>query len=336
MKNIKLKIVIIFYLSLYNCFAQNITFTDNVFKNLLVSIQANHGRASNLQNQSTKIDTNNDGEIQISEAMNIKTISLDNSNLTNLTGLEHFKKLTQINLNNNQITSFQFPTLIDLEYINFSINPIASVNLSLYPKLTSIGLLNNPITQVDVSALPMLQIFTCQGTPITTLDFRNNPNLVHLGFKNSSVSTVYFHANSVLNLTSSAAVNDCWSNAPLTYICAGASQITPITTFLTNCGHNLSNITINSTCALNVNNYDKEIVKIYPNPSTTGIFTIKLPNVHTGEVAVFNTLGQVVFQKYYNEQQEITLNISQLSKGIYLAKITNATGSSYEEKLVVE
>jgi hypothetical protein len=139
-----------------------------------------------------------------------------------------------------------------------------------------------------------------------------------------------------VNLTSSAAVNDCWANAPLTYICAGASQITPITTFLTNCGHNLSNITINSTCALNVNNYDKEIVKIYPNPSTTGIFTIKLPNVHTGEVAVFNTLGQVVYQKYYNEQQEITLNISQLSKGIYLAKITNATGGSYEEKLVVE
>jgi hypothetical protein len=53
------------------------------------------------------------------------------------------------------------------------------------------------------------------------------------------------------------------------------------------------------------------------------------------ERAVFNTLGQVVYQKTY-EGQEITLNISHLSKGIYLAKITNATGSSYEEKLVVE
>jgi len=250
--------------------------------------------------------------------------------------LEHFKKLTHLNLQTNQITAFNFPTLIDLEYINFSQNQISTINFSLYPKLTVIGIDNNPITQVNLSALPLLNYFNCSNTQITTLDLRNNPNLNLFLCKNSGVTTIYFHPNTQLNLTTNSAVlGDCWANNPLTYICAGASQITPITTFLTNCGHNLSNITINSTCALNVNNYDKEIVKIYPNPSNTGIFTIKLPNVHTGEVSVFNTLGQVVYQKTY-EGQEIIVNISHLSKGIYLTKITNATGSSYEEKLLVE
>ncbi len=201
MKNSKFNLITIFFLLLNLVSAQNISFTDINLKNLLVSIQANHGRATNLQNQQTKVDTNNDGEIQISEAMNIKTISLDNSNITNLIGIEYFVNLTNINLNYNSITSFNFPTLLNLNTINLSFNQLSSLNFSNYPNLTAISISSNPITQVDVSALPMLQIFTCQGTQISTLDFRNNTNLVHLGFKNSSVSKVYFHANSVLNPT---------------------------------------------------------------------------------------------------------------------------------------
>jgi hypothetical protein len=264
--------------------AQNIIFTDNTFKNVLVSILPSHNKAFNLQNQSVRIDTNQDGEIQINEAQNIKFLNIDNSNITNLSGLEHFTKMKFLNLTANLVSQFNFPSLIDLEYLSASNNQISSINLSYYSKLYSIGIDNNPIAQVDVSTLPLLNYINCSHSQITTLDFRNNPNLTLFSCKNSGVTTIYFHPNTQLNLTTNSGVlNDCWANNPLTYICAGASQITPITTFLTNCGHNLSNITINITCALNVNNYDKELVKIFPNPSTTGIFTIKLPNVHTGE-----------------------------------------------------
>ena len=66
-----------------------------------------------------KIDTNNDGEIEVSEAQSVYSLHINpslSSNLdilSNLTGIEYFTNLEALNFANNNLT-----TLTNLKYIS--------------------------------------------------------------------------------------------------------------------------------------------------------------------------------------------------------------------------
>jgi hypothetical protein len=80
--------------------------------------------------------------------------------------------------------------------------------------------------------------------------------------------------------------------------------------------------TFNSTLAL----------KIYPNPVSNGIFYIASTTDLEKEVTIFNTLGQQVLQTKTNNE---AINVSNLNKGTYFVKITEA-GISATKKLIIQ
>lgn len=51
--------------------AQNLNFSDAKFKALILTSNASNGIAKNASGVSIAIDTNNDGEVQLSEAQNV-------------------------------------------------------------------------------------------------------------------------------------------------------------------------------------------------------------------------------------------------------------------------
>jgi len=55
--------------------AQNINFTDNNFKTLLLTSSGSNNIAMNLANSDFKIDTNNDSEISVLEALQVKELN---------------------------------------------------------------------------------------------------------------------------------------------------------------------------------------------------------------------------------------------------------------------
>jgi len=137
-----------------------INFTDVNFKNKL--LQANIGNliARNLctdyaSSAAMKIDENNDGEIQESEALQVRGLYLDNSNIADLEGLQYFANLTQLYIEDNQISN---------------------IDVSMLPKLNHFFCSGNLITTLDVSENPELCLFSCT----------NSPNLVSVFMKNGS------------------------------------------------------------------------------------------------------------------------------------------------------
>ena len=64
-----------------------------------------------------KIDTNNDGEVQVSEALAIKWLSVRISSISDLTGIESFTNLINLNCSNNQLTSLIVSGLTNLKYL---------------------------------------------------------------------------------------------------------------------------------------------------------------------------------------------------------------------------
>lgn len=73
-------------------------------------------------------------------------------------------------------------------------------------------------------------------------------------------------------------------------------------------------------------------VSIYPNPTNTGLVTIETASNEAAAVEVYNLLGkQVISQTLTNS----TLNVANLSSGVYLVKVS-VEGKSATKKLVIE
>ncbi|AUC80993.1 CotH kinase family protein [Lacinutrix sp. Bg11-31] len=70
----------------------------------------------------------------------------------------------------------------------------------------------------------------------------------------------------------------------------------------------------------NLHNY----LKVFPNP-TNGLLTIKNSNVSINTVAVYNTIGQLLYKNNYSNSNQIELDFSTYSKGIYMVNINNTT-----------
>ena len=78
---------------------------------------------------------------------------------------------------------------------------------------------------------------------------------------------------------------------------------------------------------------DEEIVSfavntLYPNP-TTNVLNIKLgtSNSLPDNYTIYNMLGQVVLQQSVSELNDLTVNTSSLSKGMYFIKIATDNAS---------
>jgi hypothetical protein len=67
---------------------------------------------------------------------------------------------------------------------------------------------------------------------------------------------------------------------------------------------------------------------VYPNPAREKVV---IEGVEAAEVQVYNGLGQVV--KRVRNSNEI--NVSDLTEGVYLLRITNAMGVSQTERVTV-
>lgn len=135
--------------------AQIVNVPDVNFKNKLIALG---------------IDTNSDGDIQASEALAVTNLVVDDSNISDLTGISSFVNLTILYCSRNQISDLNLSGLNSLQTLYCGSNPLSSINVS---GLTNLGLLNcddNQLTTLDVSGLSNLQFLRCQNGQIANLN----------------------------------------------------------------------------------------------------------------------------------------------------------------------
>ena len=84
--------------------------------------------------------------------------------------------------------------------------------------------------------------------------------------------------------------------------------------------------------SLGIMNFNTSNFTIYPNPVSNGMFNISSGANLEKEITVFNTLGQQILKAKTNTE---AVNVSQLNKGTYFVKITEA-GISATKKLVIQ
>ena len=105
---------------------------------------------------SEECDTNGDGYLSKSEINAVTEIGVEGIGITDLTGIEHFTKLTYLNCSDNQILSINISNNAKLEDFNCGDNRLTSLDLSHNTELEYFGCINNPLQTLDVSFNPKL------------------------------------------------------------------------------------------------------------------------------------------------------------------------------------
>jgi hypothetical protein len=186
-------------------YSQTINFPDANLKAKLLSATASNGVATsqvstyNMNSDSwtpnqtpynTVIDTNGDGEIQVSEALLIKGLLLNSANITDLTGIEYFSNLQFLKCSSNQIQTLNFTTPNTLQYLNCDYNQITSVNLSGLTNLRTLKCSGNLLTTINTSNLLNLNWLHCLGNDITSLDLSSNTQLTSINCGGNELTTL--------------------------------------------------------------------------------------------------------------------------------------------------
>lgn len=183
-----------------------------------------------------KIDTNNDGEIQVSEALLIKYLSLymgtTQGPITNLTGISSFANLKVLRCNNQQIAVFDPSNLTNLTHLYCSNNYISNLNVTTSPNLKYLECYANNMTNLNITGLSNMEHLDCSSNQIASLNLANFTSLQMLSAYNNHLTSL--NLSDLPNLTYVELLNNMLTtlithNLPaLNSLSCGQSQITSL------------------------------------------------------------------------------------------------------------
>ena len=170
--------------------AQIITIPDANFKAKLLAASPSNSIAQNSAFTNLKIDTNNDGEIQQSETLQVAILNLNNSNISSLEGINSFSNLTKLNCYNNQLTNLDVTSLTNLARLYCYNNQLISLNVSGLINLEYLVCSYNQLSNLDVTGLINLEYLSCTYNQLSSIYMNGLVNLSSLYCDNNQISTL--------------------------------------------------------------------------------------------------------------------------------------------------
>ncbi|MDY0089072.1 MAG: T9SS type A sorting domain-containing protein [Flavobacteriaceae bacterium] len=180
--------------------AQTINIPDANFKAKLLEADATYFTAKNALGQDIEIDTNDDGEIQVSEALTVYQLDVYASNIGNLTGIEAFTNLTYLRCANNNLTELDVSNNSNLVYLDCDENSLTELNVSGLTNLIDLRFQYNNFTQIDLSTNINLKDLRFQHNNFTQIDLSANVNLIFLICNDNSLVNLDVSNNTNLTL----------------------------------------------------------------------------------------------------------------------------------------
>jgi len=277
-------------------FGQIIAFPDAAFKNALVATMcATPAVGSGLL---MDVDSNNDGEIDVSEAEAIGSLNISNQSISSVEGLSYFRNLYGFYCDNNQLTTIDVSSLTGLNYFTCPGNLFTTLSLcgtavgwfdcSGNPNLTSISVKNNVISGVLGGRTPSAE------PPIGMLNFNNCPQLATVCYDEGEYNAVHYTLGFAPNVALiTDCVLDCTSLAVADRNVGAAFQLAP-----------------------------NPVVDFLTVESNFGIQSITIYNVLGQQLHAFTNAS---FDKKMN------LDVSALPNGTYLVGLMSTSGKSTQK-----
>lgn len=225
----KTKLLFLLLLANFSIYAQQYTAIPDInFENKLIALNIDSGLP--------------DGQVLTSKISGVKSLNLSNTtnnSISNLTGIEAFTSLIDLNCtDNNTLTSVNLTANIALEKAIFIRCSLTSINITSNINLTELNLSPGgygpgsegpgAITSLDLSHNPKLKILDCAHHKIANLDFSSNLLLETLtcgGNKNTVLDLSKNIALTGLNINNAILLNDINLSANINLISLSISDV---------------------------------------------------------------------------------------------------------------
>ncbi|HTF82697.1 MAG TPA: leucine-rich repeat domain-containing protein [Cytophagales bacterium] len=148
------------------------------------------------------VDRDNNGRIQVSEAILVDSLSIDNNDIQDLTGIESFKNLRHLNCGSNQISTIDLSANTKLGHLDCSFNELTSLDVSKNLSLVYLDCGVNPLNAINVSKNTALEELYCFYNQLTTLDVSQNIKLRVLKCDNNGLTSIDLSKNTLLQTLS--------------------------------------------------------------------------------------------------------------------------------------
>jgi hypothetical protein len=243
---------------------QIINFPDANFKAKLLQSDVTNNIAYDVNEQFMKIDTNLDGEIQLSEAQNVYGINVDNSGISDLTGISNFPNLKSLNCSYNSLTNITIDNSINIWQLFASHNLISSINVNFLSYVEGIDLSYNNFTSFELGDVLVWETLNLSHNQLSNLTFNSTRiEYLNLGYNNLNqinfVGNVWFYRDvnltnnqfTLLDLTSAIFANDSsitLGNNPEDRVLFGNYQANNVFYSSSNTQFDLGNFYMTKTC----------------------------------------------------------------------------------------
>lgn len=267
------------------------------------------------------------GYITNEEIAALTSLTVQNRNISSLTGIHYFTALKELRCYNNPLTTLDVSSNTALTYLDcapvdsYTGTKLTSLNVSGCTNLETLYCYNTNITSLNVNNCTKLKILDCHNTKLTSLQVTHKSNLTNLSARgNTSLTSLYCYdgALTYLDVTGCTALAtlSCFSNPQLSSI-TGLADLSALQTLscrqcsisdlsglsgktrleTLNCGENqLTSLNVQGCTALySIHCYSNKI-------SGSGMTTLvnSLPNRSS------STMGSLYAIYYTNENNSMT------------------------------
>lgn len=333
----KLLLLLLFGFGISN--AQIVNIPDSNLKNYLLNADNTNGIAGGggaigeAGFQWIDIDTNNDNEIQVTEAEAVTFIKVPSYigspyAIADLSGLEAFINLTYLDFSSNNVSLINLQPFPLLEYLICYDNQLAEIDLSMVPNLKLLHCASNNITNLDFTGLLALENVNCSSNQLTTLDFHNNPVFYDLGCAMNNLTSINIKNGTIQNTMVGIMHCDGWFNNPdLSIICADDNEIADVQAMLDFSSPDLDVDITN--CLLDIDKIKvDESIQIFPNPTKDFVNIKAAGNINS--IQLFDVQGRIIKTSVI-QNSETRFDLSQFQSGIYYLKVISDKGNGIQK-----
>tara|TARA_B100000949_G_C14165131_1_gene400850 strand:- start:17 stop:874 length:858 start_codon:yes stop_codon:yes gene_type:complete len=243
--------------------------------------------------------TNNLSALDVSQNTSIRFLFAPFNQISNI-DLSNNINLTHIDLTENNLNSIDITNNLSLEYLHLSSNNLSELDVTLNDQLGEVVVFNNQIDSLDFSNASQLIYLMCDTNHLEYLNVRNG--------NNTNISGFFAQDNPNL---------ECIEVDDPQYTEANWPDVDPQVVFSEDCN------------PLGVIEEEFENIHIYPNPIRDQLFLETEQPISSIEIR--NVLGVRV---YKSNTMVNSINLSNLTQGVYILKVTFYNKANFVTRIV--
>jgi gliding motility-associated-like protein len=262
-----------------------------------------------------------DDVVPTANIINITSLTISNKNIQNLTGIEDFAALSQLFVQDNQLSSIDVSANSNLQIFWCFNNLLSVIDVSNNPNLISLRCEENNLTTLDLSRNSELNVLTCGNNNLLNLDVSlntklnrlicSNNNLTSLDLiKNPNLSQLSCDGNelSILDLSNNLKINilNCSNNVLNELDVSAQTDLIEL-----NCSNN-------QLCYLNINNGNNVNITLMDFSGNTNVTCVIIDDLLNNR----STWLPLNYQDY-------VISIEECSSKVLVDNLEDFIGTSY-------